>query len=90
MCLDIFGKHAIQCRKLSIFKYLNDIVRDAIFDIFRRTIVSVKKETSLNFLTDPHEGRLTLKSMDILVSVHRREICMCGLDRGFSTGGIGD
>ncbi|KAK2380247.1 hypothetical protein QL285_067961 [Trifolium repens] len=37
------------------------------FDVFKRARVSVKKEAPVNFLTDPLEGRSTLRSADILV-----------------------
>ncbi|MCI91318.1 hypothetical protein A2U01_0112612, partial [Trifolium medium] len=32
-----------------------------------RTGVPVKKESSVNFLTDPQEGRSTLRPADVLV-----------------------
>ncbi|KAL6545127.1 hypothetical protein OROHE_009792 [Orobanche hederae] len=66
-CLDTFGEHAVHCRELPGFKYRNDLVRDVLFDIFRRARVSVKKEAPVNFLTDPHEGRSTLRPADVLV-----------------------
>jgi hypothetical protein len=37
-CLDTFGEHATHCRELY------DLVRDVLFDIFRRADISVKKE----------------------------------------------
>ncbi|KAM0063138.1 putative exostosin [Helianthus debilis subsp. tardiflorus] len=37
------------------------------FDIFRFAGISAKKETPVNFLTDPLEGRSTLRPADILV-----------------------
>ena len=37
------------------------------FDIFKRVRVSAKKEAPKNFLTDPIEGRSTLKPTDILI-----------------------
>jgi hypothetical protein len=43
-CLDTFGEHAIYCRELPDFKYRHDLVRDVLFDIFRRAGISVKKE----------------------------------------------
>ncbi|MCI63038.1 auxilin-like protein, partial [Trifolium medium] len=35
--------------------------------VFKCAGVSVKKEASVNFLTDPLEGRSTLKSVDVLM-----------------------
>jgi hypothetical protein len=52
--LDNFEKHVVHCRELLGFKYRHDFVRDILFDIFRRAGVFVKKEASVNFLTDPH------------------------------------
>jgi hypothetical protein len=65
--LDRFGEHAVHCRELSSFKYRHDFVRDIFFDVFNRARVSVNKEALVNFLTDPLEGRSTLKPADILV-----------------------
>ncbi|KAL6550175.1 hypothetical protein OROMI_020663 [Orobanche minor] len=67
VCLDTFGEHAVHCRELPGFKYRHDLVRDVLADIFRRAGVSVKKEAPVNFLTDPHEGRSTLRPADVLV-----------------------
>jgi hypothetical protein len=50
------GKHATHCMELSGFKYIHDLVRDVLFDISRRARISVKKETPMNFLTNPQEG----------------------------------
>jgi hypothetical protein len=66
-CLDQFGEHAVHCRELSGFKYRHDFVRDVLCDIFQRAGVSVKKEAPVNFLTDPREGRSTLRPADVLV-----------------------
>ncbi|KAK2435305.1 hypothetical protein QL285_020378 [Trifolium repens] len=66
-CLDKFGEHAVHCRELPDFKYRHDLVRDVLFDVFKRAEVSVKKEASVNFLTDPLEGRSTLRPTDVLV-----------------------
>ncbi|KAK2415953.1 hypothetical protein QL285_038390 [Trifolium repens] len=66
-CLDTFGEHATHCKELPRFKHWHDLVRDVFFDIFRRADISVKKEASVNFLTDPHEGRSTLRPVDIMV-----------------------
>ena len=43
------------------------MVRDVLFDVCRRAGISVKKEAPVNFLTDQHDGRSTLRSADILV-----------------------
>jgi hypothetical protein len=43
------------------------LVRDVLFEIFRRAGVSVKKEAPVNFLTDPQERRSTLRPADVLV-----------------------
>jgi hypothetical protein len=37
------------------------------FDIFRGAGIFVKKEVSLNFLTDPQEKRLTIRPMNVMV-----------------------
>jgi hypothetical protein len=66
-CLDKFGEHAVHCRELSGFKYRHDLVRDVLFDIFRRAGISAKKEAPVNFLTGPLEGRYTLRPADVLV-----------------------
>jgi hypothetical protein len=66
-CLDTFEEHAAHCRELTGFKYRNDLVRDVLFDIFRRAGISVKKKALVNFLTDSHEGRSTLRPADVLV-----------------------
>ncbi|KAK2384567.1 hypothetical protein QL285_071901 [Trifolium repens] len=42
-CLDTFGEHAAHCRELLGYKYRHDLVRDVLFDIFRRVGISVKK-----------------------------------------------
>lgn len=66
-CLDTFEKHVIHCMELPGFKYQHDFVRDVLFNIFRSVVVYVKKEAFVNFLTDSHEGRLTLNIANILV-----------------------
>jgi hypothetical protein len=52
---------------LSDFKYRHDFVQDILFDVFKCAGVSMMKEEFVNFLTDPPEGRSTLRSIDILV-----------------------
>nr|GEV82221.1 putative reverse transcriptase domain-containing protein [Tanacetum cinerariifolium] len=66
-CLDFFGEHKVHCKELSGFKYRYDMVRDILVDICRRAGISAKKEAHVNFLTDPLDGRSTLRPADILV-----------------------
>ncbi|GJU89220.1 putative reverse transcriptase domain-containing protein [Tanacetum coccineum] len=66
-CLDSFGEHAVHCKELPGFKYRHDMVRDVLFDICRHAVISVKKEAPVNFLTDPSDGRSTLRPADVLV-----------------------
>ncbi|GJR83240.1 hypothetical protein Tco_0154025 [Tanacetum coccineum] len=66
-CLNSFGEHAVHCKELSGFKYRHDMVRDVLFDICRRAGISAKKEAPVNFLTDPSDGRSTLRPADVLV-----------------------
>ncbi|KAJ0491738.1 putative exostosin [Helianthus annuus] len=66
-CMDKYGEHAIHCKELLGFKYRHDWVRDVLGDILRRAGISAKKETPVNFLTDPMEGRSTLRPADLLV-----------------------
>ncbi|KAJ0834530.1 putative exostosin [Helianthus annuus] len=66
-CLDKYGEHALHCRELPGFKYRHDFVRDTLMDILRRAGISAKKEAPVNFLTDPAEGRSTLRPADVLV-----------------------
>ncbi|KAJ0755711.1 putative exostosin [Helianthus annuus] len=66
-CLDSFGEHAIHCKELPGFKYRHDLVRDVLYDILKRPGISIKKEVPVDFLTDPLEGRSTLRPADILV-----------------------
>ena len=66
-CLDSFGEHAVHCKELPGFKYRHDLVRDVLYDVLKRAGISSKKEAPVNFLTDPLEGRSTLRPADILV-----------------------
>ena len=66
-CMDKYGEHAIHCKELPGFKYRHDWVRDVLWDILRRAGISAKKEAPVNFLTDPVEGRSTLRPADLLV-----------------------
>ena len=67
VCLDKFGEHAVHYKELSGFKYRHDLVRDVLFDVLRRAGISEKKEAPVNFLTDPAEGRSSLRHADVLV-----------------------
>nr|GEZ10239.1 hypothetical protein [Tanacetum cinerariifolium] len=66
-CLDSFGEHAVHYKELSGFKYQHDMVRGVFFDICKRAGISAKKESHVNFLTDPLDGRSTLRPADVLV-----------------------
>ncbi|GJV46673.1 hypothetical protein Tco_1431209 [Tanacetum coccineum] len=66
-CLDSFGEHVVHCKELPRFKHRHDIVRGALFDIRRRAGISAKKEAPVNFLTNPSDGRSTLRPVDVLV-----------------------
>ncbi|GKB81617.1 hypothetical protein Tco_0948512 [Tanacetum coccineum] len=66
-CLDSFGEHAVHCKELPGFKYRHNMVRDVLFDICRRAGISTKKEAPMNFLTDPSDGRSTLRPVDVLI-----------------------
>jgi len=66
-CLDTFGEHVVHCKELPGFKYGHDFVRDVLFNIFRRAGILVKKETPVNFLTDPLDRRSTLRHADVMV-----------------------
>lgn len=66
-CLDKFGEHALHCKELPGFKYRHDLVRDVLWDVLRRAGISAKKEAPVNFLTDPLDGRSTLRPADILL-----------------------
>ncbi|GJV81438.1 putative reverse transcriptase domain-containing protein [Tanacetum coccineum] len=66
-CLDSFGEHAVHCKELPGFKYRHDMVRGILFDICRRVKIFAKKEAPMNFLTDPSDGRSTLRPADVLV-----------------------
>ncbi|XP_076956600.1 uncharacterized protein LOC143631862 [Bidens hawaiensis] len=66
-CLDSFEEHAVHCKELPGFKYRHDLVRDVLYDILKRAEISAKKEAPVTFLTDPLDGRSTLRPADILV-----------------------
>ncbi|GKA88850.1 putative reverse transcriptase domain-containing protein, partial [Tanacetum coccineum] len=66
-CLDCFWEHVVLCKELPDFKYQHDIVSDIFYDICKLVVISVMKEAPVNFLTDPPDGRSTLRPADILV-----------------------
>ncbi|KAJ0789034.1 putative exostosin [Helianthus annuus] len=66
-CLDFFGEHTVHCKELPGFKYRHDLVRDVLHDVLKGAGILIKKEATVNFLTDPLEGRSTLRHADILV-----------------------
>lgn len=66
-CLDAFGEHAIHCKVDPCFKKIHDRVRDTLYDMLWRAGISVKKEATVNFFTDPLEGRSTLRPVDVLI-----------------------
>jgi hypothetical protein len=76
-CLDQFGEHAVHCREFLGFKYRHDFVRDVLYDISQRAGISVKKKAFANFLTDPQEGRSTLRPADVLMYgwIGRKHAC---------------
>nr|GEX86755.1 putative reverse transcriptase domain-containing protein [Tanacetum cinerariifolium] len=67
VCLDSFGEHAVHCKELPGFKYRHDFIRDVLYDVLKRAGISSKKKAPVNFLTDPLEGRSTLRQTNILV-----------------------
>ncbi|GJY02843.1 hypothetical protein Tco_0360995 [Tanacetum coccineum] len=60
-CLDSFGEHAVHCKELPGFKYQHDMVRDVLFVVCRHVGISVKRESHVNFSTDPLDERSTLR-----------------------------
>lgn len=79
----------IHHKELPCLRYQHDLVRDILFAIFRETGVSVKKDVLVNFPTNPHERRSTLRPSYILVfewigEKHAR------VDKSFSTRGTGE
>nr|GEV44048.1 reverse transcriptase domain-containing protein [Tanacetum cinerariifolium] len=61
------NKNTVYYKKLQGFKYRHDSVKDVLFDICRRAGISSKKEAAVNLLTDPSDGRSTLRPDDVLV-----------------------
>ncbi|MFS7948371.1 putative exostosin [Helianthus anomalus] len=55
------------CHKACQDKYGEHALHYALMDILRRAGISAKKEAPVNFLTDPSEGRSTLRPADVLV-----------------------
>ncbi|GKE23499.1 RNA-directed DNA polymerase, eukaryota, nucleotide-binding alpha-beta plait domain protein [Tanacetum coccineum] len=64
-CLDSFGDHAVYCKESWGFKYRHDMVMNVFCDICRRVGISARKEAPVNFLTDPSDGRSTLKNSQV-------------------------
>nr|GEZ31834.1 auxilin-like protein [Tanacetum cinerariifolium] len=54
------------------------MVKDVLFDVCRRAGISGKKEAPVNFLTDPLDGRSTLRPADVLIFgwVERKHACV--------------
>jgi hypothetical protein len=44
-----------------------DFVRDVIFVIFRGASISLKKDAPISFLSDPLDGRSTLRPTGVMV-----------------------
>jgi hypothetical protein len=59
-------KYLMMIPLFSSFKYKHDLVRCP-FYVFKCAWISVKKETSVNFLTDPLDGKTTLRSVGVLM-----------------------
>ena len=66
-CLYTFGEHAIHCKELPDFKYKHTFVCDVLFDIFKRSGISIKKEALVNFLIDPLDRKSILKPTYVMV-----------------------
>ncbi|GJV62123.1 hypothetical protein Tco_1468223 [Tanacetum coccineum] len=66
-CLDSLREYVVHCKELPGFKYRHDMVKDVLFDVCRRAGISAKKEAHANFLTDPLDGRSTLRLADVLI-----------------------
>ncbi|XP_076897210.1 uncharacterized protein LOC143550455 [Bidens hawaiensis] len=64
-CLDSFGEHAVHYKELPGFKYRHDLAQDVLYDVLKRSGISAKKEAPVNFLTDPLDGRSTLRPVDV-------------------------
>ncbi|KAK2439212.1 hypothetical protein QL285_023907 [Trifolium repens] len=61
-CLNTFKEHAVHCRELPGFKYRHDLVRDVLFDIFRRAGISVKKRGTSELLDRPTRRKIDTSS----------------------------
>ncbi|KAL6517045.1 hypothetical protein OROHE_018005 [Orobanche hederae] len=66
-CLDTYGEHAVHCKVDPGFKFRHDHVRDTLYDVLWRAGISAKKEAAVKFLTNPLEGRSTLRPADVLI-----------------------
>ncbi|MFS7972921.1 putative exostosin [Helianthus anomalus] len=87
-CMDKYGEHAVYCKELPGFKCRHDWVRDVLWDILKRAGISAKKEAPVNFLTDPMEGRSTLRPADLLVFGWTRGNSLCVPHGGFPSGWV--
>ncbi|GJX90977.1 hypothetical protein Tco_0344303 [Tanacetum coccineum] len=70
--IDGLGQHMSPVEYHAILKYhllipLFPVDADVLFDICKRVGISDKKEAPVNFLTDPSDGKSTLRPADILV-----------------------
>jgi len=75
-------------KELSDFIFKHDFVKDAIFNIFKRVRVFVKKEAPpMNFLSNPLDGRSTFGSadIDVMCTDVQEENMIVGFDWGFTT-----
>ncbi|GJX53998.1 putative reverse transcriptase domain-containing protein [Tanacetum coccineum] len=66
------GQHMSALEYRTILKYrlmipLHDLLGLVLYDVLKRAGISSRKEAPVNFLTDPLEGRSTLRPADILV-----------------------
>nr|GEX98707.1 putative reverse transcriptase domain-containing protein [Tanacetum cinerariifolium]GEY05691.1 putative reverse transcriptase domain-containing protein [Tanacetum cinerariifolium]GEY06909.1 putative reverse transcriptase domain-containing protein [Tanacetum cinerariifolium] len=84
-CFVSFGEHAVNYKELTGFKYQHDMVRNVLFDVYRRAGISAKKKALVNFLTDPLDGRSTLRHADVLILNRLEGTCLCRSDWGFSS-----
>lgn len=78
VCLDTFRERVIHCTNLSSFKWWHDLVRDVMFDIFWRVVVSVRRRRLWIFLLTHMMGRSTLRLANVLVYgwIRRKHVCV--------------
>ncbi|KAL8245134.1 hypothetical protein R6Q59_011392 [Mikania micrantha] len=78
VCLDSFGEHVVHCKELPGFKYRHDLVRYVMCDVLKRANISAKKKAPVNILTDPLEGRSTIRPVDTYMFGWEGEnTCVC-------------